>query len=271
MKFGIVIPFYGPRSAAEIARTGEEAGWDGFFFAETVWGWDAWVTLTGAAMVTERIRLGTILSPLSRMRPWKLASETATLDHLSNGRVTLGVGLGAVDTGFAEFGEVIDRKQRAELMDEGLDILTGLWAGQPFSYEGKHYQIQSFDRIKPEPPVQQPRIPIWVSGAFGYPKSMERVLRYDGVFPLVRSDDGWRMPDQSELRDLRQLLDQGAVDGQHIDIVIEGQTPADNAAAGEQVGPLAEAGATWWIEEFWTEPDIEKVKARVAAGPPAIG
>ena len=112
------------------------------------------MSLTAAAMQTESIRLGTLLTPLSRMRPWKLASETATLDQLSGGRVILAVGLGAVDTGFAAFGEETDRRKRAELLDEGLDILTGLWRGQPFAYSGKHYQVQECTFMPPPPPVQ---------------------------------------------------------------------------------------------------------------------
>src|SRR3712207_9453887 len=108
MGYGIVLPRGDARAAADLAREAEQAGWDGFFVWEPVWGIDAWVSLAAAAMVTERIRLGTMLTPLSRMRPWKLASETVTLDHLSGGRVILAVGLGAVDTGFAAFGEVTD-------------------------------------------------------------------------------------------------------------------------------------------------------------------
>src|SRR5574341_374940 len=104
------------RDARCTAREAEKAGWDGFFVAEPVWGIDAWVSLGAAAMATKRIRLGTMLTPVSRMRPWKLASETITLDHLSNGRVILAVGLGAIDTGFASFGEVTDRRTRAELL-----------------------------------------------------------------------------------------------------------------------------------------------------------
>src|SRR3990172_9740304 len=132
VKYGFVLPYGDARTAADLAYEAEKAGWDGFFVCEPVWGIDAWVALTAAAVRTERIRLGTMLSPISRMRPWKLASETATLDNLSNGRVILSVGLGAIDTGFEAFGEVTDRSMRAELLDEGLDILIGLWRGQPF-------------------------------------------------------------------------------------------------------------------------------------------
>src|SRR5512136_2286448 len=141
MKYGFILPRGDARTAAEFAHETEAAGWDGFFVWEPVWGIDAWVSLTAAAMRTRRIRLGAMLTPLSRMRPWKLASETAALDNLSNGRVILSV----------ELGEVTDRKTRAELLDEGLDILTGLWHGQPFSYKGKHYTIKETKFFLPPP------------------------------------------------------------------------------------------------------------------------
>src|SRR5919202_1949683 len=162
MKFGFVLPTGDARTAADFAHAAEQAGWDGFFVWEPVWGIDAWISLAAAAMRTEHIRLGTDLTPLSRMRPWKLASETVTLDHLSHGRVILSVGLGALDTGFECFGEVTDRRTRAELLDEGLEILTGLWEGQPFRYDGRHYRVQETNFMVPPPPAQRPRIPIWV-------------------------------------------------------------------------------------------------------------
>ena len=137
-KYGFVLPIGGPRDAADLAYEAEQDGWDGFFVWEPVWGFDAWVMLAAAAVRTGRIKLGTMITPVSRMRPWKLASETVALDHLSQGRLILSAGLGAINNGFAEFGEETDRKVRAELLDEGLEILTGLWKGQPFRYEGKH-------------------------------------------------------------------------------------------------------------------------------------
>jgi alkanesulfonate monooxygenase SsuD/methylene tetrahydromethanopterin reductase-like flavin-dependent oxidoreductase (luciferase family) len=155
LKYGFVLPSGDARTAADLARDAEVAGWDGFFVWEPVWGIDAWVSLTAAAMQTARIRLGTMLTPISRMRPWKLASETVTLDHLSGGRVIVAVGLGATDTGFAAFGEATDRKHRAELMDEGLDILTGLWQGQPFTYDGAHYKVQETSFNPPPPPTAE--------------------------------------------------------------------------------------------------------------------
>ena len=158
MNYGFVLPSGDARTAAEYAQVAEQAGWDGFFVWEPVYGWDAWIMLTAAAMRTTRIRLGTMITPLSRMRPWKLASETVTLDHLSGGRVTLTVGLGAIDVGFAEFGEETDRKTRAELLDEGLEIVTALWRGQPFTHDGKHYNVDGGHLLAPPlPPIQQPR------------------------------------------------------------------------------------------------------------------
>lgn len=276
MKYGFVLPSGDARAAAEMARATEAAGWDGFFVWEPVWGIDAWVCLTAAAMVTERIRLGTMITPVSRMRPWKLAGETATLDNLSGGRVILSVGLGATDTGFAEFGEITDRKTRAELMDEGLDILTGLWRGQPFSYEGTHYKIRPTEFMIPPSPIQQPRIPIWVVGAWNRPKSMARVLKYDGILPNPLTPEGDHRPLTTEdVRAIRAYVADNRTETTPFDIVAEGTTPGDrpDEAAGI-VQSWAEAGATWWIEAMWSifdQPDIEdSVRRRVEQGPPRI-
>jgi alkanesulfonate monooxygenase SsuD/methylene tetrahydromethanopterin reductase-like flavin-dependent oxidoreductase (luciferase family) len=276
MKYGFVLPCGDARTAADFAYDAEQAGWDGFYVWEPVWGIDAWVALTAAAMRTERIRLGTDLTPLSRMRPWKLASETATLDNLSNGRVILAVGLGAVDTGFAEFGEVTDRKTRAELLDEGLDILTGLWRGQPFSYDGKHYQIKPTEFMLPPPPVQQPRIPIWTVGAWPRPKSMRRVLRCDGILPCVIEDDGkWRDTTPDDIQAIKAFVEANRTEPGPFDIVIEGETPGDAPdQAAAIVGKWAGAGATWWLETRWELPrDAEGLKVareRVLQGPPRL-
>jgi hypothetical protein len=276
MKYGIVLPSGDARIAADFAYDAEQAGWDGFFVYETAWGIDAWVSLTAAAMRTERIRLGTDLTPLSRMRPWKLASETATLDNLSNGRVILAVGLGAIDTGFAEFGEVTDRKTRAELLDEGLDILTGLWRGQPFSYDGKHYQIKPTSFYPPPPPVQQPRIPIWVVGAWPRPKSMQRVLRCDGILPTVIGDDGQRRDvTPHDMLEIRDFVASKRTEATPFDIVMEGETPGDDPARARAiVRQWADAGATWWVETRWEVPrdadGLKIVRDRILQGPPRV-
>lgn len=270
MKYGFVLPGGDARTAAEYAHQAESAGWDGFFVWEPVWGVDAWVALTAAAMRTERIRLGTMVTPISRMRPWKLASETATLDNLSGGRVILSVGLGALDSGFEAFGEETDRKTRAELLDEGLDILTGLWRGQPFNYEGKHYKINESSFMPPPPPVQKPRIPIWVVGAWPRMKSMRRVLRYDGLLPNKINEKGHIgafSPD--DLREMKAFIEQNRTETTPFDFVVEGTTP-DPKKAAEKIRPWIDAGATWWIESMWEAPSQEAVLTRVKQGPPQV-
>lgn len=271
MKYGFVLPFGDARTVANLARDAEQAGWDAFFVWEPVWGIDAWVCLTAAAMVTEKIRLGTMLTALSRMRPWKLASETVTLDHLSGGRVMLAVGLGAIDTGFAEFGEVTDRKTRAELLDEGLDILTGLWRGQPFEYHGKHYHIKPTNFNVPPPPVQQPRIPIWVVGAWFSEKSMRRVLKYDGLLPNVMKDGKHVPATPEDIRAMKQYIDEHRIATTPFDIVWEGRTPGDNLKQAQSVvRPYADAGATWWNEANWEAQDLAPIRQRILQGPPRI-
>jgi hypothetical protein len=277
MRYGFVLPFCQPTDVAAAAVLAEEAGWDGVFVWEGIYGWDAWVSLAAAASRTARIRLGTMLTPLSRRKPWELAGQALSVDHLSGGRLTLSVGLGAVETGFAAFGEETERRTRAELLDEGLEVVTGLWGGQPFSYEGKHYRLQPTDFMPTPPPVQRPRIPIWVVGAWPRPKSMARVLRYDGILPNVFGPDG--QPKDAGAAEVREIAawvaEHRAPDAGPFDIVVEGQTPAgDPAAAAEQVAPWREAGATWWIDGLWSaqgQPDeIEQVGVRLRAGPPRV-
>jgi alkanesulfonate monooxygenase SsuD/methylene tetrahydromethanopterin reductase-like flavin-dependent oxidoreductase (luciferase family) len=274
MKYGFVLPWGDARTAADFAHEAEQSGWDGFFVWEPVWGIDAWVSLTAAAMRTERIRLGTMLSPLSRMRPWKLASETATLDNLTNGRVILSVGLGHLPTGFEEFGEVIDRKVRAELLDEGLEILTGLWRGQPFNYDGKHYKIKEIDHSSPPLPLQQPRIPIWVVGAWPHMKSMRRALRYDGLLPTTSIAQGESRPSRpEEIRDMKVFIDANSAEHLPFDIIMDGETPGDDhEKAALAIRQWADVGVTWWIETRWNEPRNSNGQAvarkRIHQGPP---
>jgi hypothetical protein len=277
MKFGFVLPKGDARTAADFAQQAEGSSWDGFFVWEPVWGIDAWINLTAAAMVTRKIRLGTMLSPLSRMRPWKIASETATLDNLSNGRVILSVGLGATNTGFDDFGEITDRKTRAQLLDESLQILTGLWSGKPFKHDGKHYQVNiSEDTFQPPPPpVQQPRMPIWVVGGWPSKKSMYRAIRYDGLLPAIIKESGQVSMDPirpNQLAEIKSFINENRESDIPMDIIVEGRTSEkEPAEAAQIVNSYREAGATWWIEALWDEPDLEKVFSRIKMGPPLSG
>ena len=266
-----------PRAIADLAREAEAAGWDGVFYWDGICvgdmdTYDPWVVMAAMAMRTERVRLGAILTPPARRRPWKLARETMTLDHLSGGRLVLPVGLGALDDGgFSKVGEPTDRKVRAGRLDEGLEILTGLWSGKPFSYEGEHYRLEEMTFLPP--PIQKPRIPIWVVGAWPSERSMRRALRYDGLLaakvggaatePGVTPDD---------IRAMREYVEENREAAGDYDIVWEGTTPGDDPArAAETVRPYAEAGATWWIESTWTPPnEPDDLRRRVEAGPPRV-
>lgn len=278
MKYGFVQPFSDPLMTVEYVQLAEAAGWDGFFVWEAIWGIDAWVTLGAAAAVTHKIYLGTMITPLSRMRPWKLASETLTLDHLSNGRAILSVGLGALDTGFEAFGEVTDRKTRAELLDEGLEIVTGLWRGQPIEYNGKHYHIRKHVFGAPPATIQQPRIPIWVVAGWPSEKSMARGLRYDGLLPnILRTVDGKRQSGSAgpdDIRAMRAYVDaRRGVSEKLMDIIVEGETPEDEPEkASSIIKTWEDAGATWWLEARWNLMDDkngpEIIRRRIVAGPP---
>ena len=169
VRTGVVISSGTSREFADLAVAAEQAGWDAIFTWEAVWGQDAWVTLTAAAMVTQRIRLGTLLTPLPRIRPWDLAGKVATLDALSGGRVQLAVGLGALHPGWLAFERDEGRRVRAEKLDEGLAVYDGLMRGQPFTFTGKHYQVQPTDFVPAPAPVQQPRVPVCVVGAYPSP------------------------------------------------------------------------------------------------------
>ncbi len=270
MQFGFILPFGDARTAAELAHIAEMEGWDGFFMWEPVWGIDPWVGLAAAAMRTSTIRLGTMLTPLPIRKPWKLASETATLDNLSGGRLILSVGLGAPETGFARFGEDTDRKRRAARLDEGLHVLTGLWAGQPFSFEGEYYHLQPTDFSVPPPPVQQPRIPIWVVGAYPSHKSMQRALRYDGLIPNVLDAEGKAGNVTLEaLPAIAKYVREHRANTDSYQIIAEGLTSgSDRPAAAAKVQPWQDAGATWWLESNWEEKDFAAIAHRVRQGPP---
>ncbi len=280
MKYGYVYPGGEARQAAECARAAEQSGWDGFFVWDPVWGVDPWVSLAAAAVLTERIRLGTMISPLSRQRPWTVAGATATLDRLSGGRLILSVGLGAPETGFARFGEETDRKIRAELLDESLEIITRLWSGQPFDYSGKHYRVSGeISFLPPLPPIQTPRIPIWVVGGWPREKSMRRVLRFDGLLPNKLNVQGGQEKIQPEdIRQMKAYIEERRGTDAPFDIVMEGETPgAEPQKAADIVRPWAEAGATWWLDASWGETDHmwepaaqERILARIRLGPPRV-
>jgi alkanesulfonate monooxygenase SsuD/methylene tetrahydromethanopterin reductase-like flavin-dependent oxidoreductase (luciferase family) len=272
MKYGFVIPGGDVKDHLEIGKEIEAAGWDAVFVADGVYGTDPWISLAALAAHTERVRLGPLLTPVSRRRPWKLASETATLDRLSDGRVILCVGLGATDTGFDQVGEATDRKIRAELLDEGLELLTLFWAGKPFAFSGKHYRV-NWDNSWSYTPVQSPRIPIWVVGAWPRKASVRRALRYDGLLAARMTEDS-RFVDVTpeDVREIKAFAGDYRATDAPIDIIVEGITPGNDAVKAEEIlVPLAQAGVTWWIESMWDVPGgMSAVRERIEQGPPRI-
>lgn len=278
MQYGFVIEGGDVHTISELAEEADAAGWDGVFIADAMdigmknvppWPWfDPWIVLAAIAMRTKRIRIGTMITPVPRRRPWKLARETVTLDHLSNGRLTLGVGLGAAehDGGFYKVGEAMDLKVRAQRLDEGLAIMAGLWSGEPFSFSGEHYSVQEMTMLPP--PVQSPRIPIWVPGVWLKPKSMQRALRWDGIIPQKYKSMERMTP--GEVQELKQFVDEHRAQTTPFDIVVGGQTPGGNRKQGiKKVGPFEKAGATWWLESLMTS-SWEKLRKRVKQGPPRL-
>ena len=307
MKYGLDLPnmrqLADPKLLAEVAREAEEAGWDSVFVFDSLysesWGTagppptaDPWIALAAMAAATERVLLGPMIAPLSRHKPWKLARETVTLDHLSNGRLVLPVGLGFTgDGGYANDGEELDRKTRAEMLDEALAILDGLWSGEPFSFQGEHYNVEEMTFLPK--PVQSPRIPVWVVGAWPRPKSMRRAARWDGVLPVLQPKGA--VANEPSPQDVgRELRERGAYLGMAVeqiaevrdfvaaerdasapfDIVIEGwSSTSDPRRAAARISEYERAGATWWLESvfswlFLPPHDIERMRHRIRQGPP---
>ncbi len=266
MRYGAVIPAGTAVEQLELAVLAEQTGWDGLFVWEAAYGPDPWSLLSAIAVRTSRIRLGTMLTPLPWRRPWKVASQVATLDQLSAGRAILAVGVGATDTELPDTGEVTGLRDRADLLDEGIDLIRTLWDGGT-SYHGQHYRYQTGRRDLTEAvqPVQQ-RIPIWVVGVWPAQRSMRRALRCDGIIPQYRAESE---PGPQDARAVRTWLSEnGARPG--FDVIADGETPAsDPAAAAAHAARWAAAGCTWWLETRWS--DRAEFRARLEAGPPRPG
>lgn len=277
MKYGIITSFGTVHDYLTMAREAEAAGWDGVFAWDDISVdrgdvFDPWVVLGAMAAVTERVTLGAMIFSLPRRRPWKVARESITLDHLSNGRLVLPVGLGGTwDGGYARVStEDPSRRIRAEKLDECLEILDLAWSGETVSYGGTHYQMRDlrFDR-----PIQRPRIPIWPVGAWPYPRSLRRAARWDGV--IVSDKSG---ASENEEGTPAVVAEVAAWMGDHrdpdapFDIVIEGETSGvDHEADRAQLEPMAAAGATWFIESRWaSDQSADTLRERIRRGPPRL-
>jgi alkanesulfonate monooxygenase SsuD/methylene tetrahydromethanopterin reductase-like flavin-dependent oxidoreductase (luciferase family) len=250
VKRGIFLPPFDelvdPRTLVELAELAEEQGWDGFFLWDHIAYRapvravaDPWVALAAIACATEKLRLGPMVTPLSRRRVQKVARETVTLDRLSGGRLTLGVGLGGANNIELEpFGEEVDARKRAQLLDERLERLTEFWGGE----------------FEP-PPVQEPRIPVWVAARWPNRRPVRRAARWDGLFVIDLPGPDAVEEFATEVPDLR------AGNDDPFDLVVEIPIGADPA-------PWEAAGATWILTDFGSpQPRQAEVRDAIETGP----
>ncbi|MCX5254306.1 LLM class flavin-dependent oxidoreductase [Streptomyces canus] len=252
-----------PRVVARLAADAEEAGWDGcFVWDQLCWREpvrqvaDPWIALAAIATVTERIRLGPMVSALPRRRPAKVARESATLDRLSAGRLTLGVGLGS-DRFAGELsrtGEELDARRRGRMLDESLAILAAAWSGEPVHHRGEHYTVDDLAFLPR--PVQRPGVPVWAAGFPGNAKPIRRAARLDGFFPA-----NLEHPDQlAEVVGSLTALRQGRMASYDI---------AVGLPLGVDPDPYARAGATWWLPELEPGVRLDTVRGVLRDGPAA--
>jgi alkanesulfonate monooxygenase SsuD/methylene tetrahydromethanopterin reductase-like flavin-dependent oxidoreductase (luciferase family) len=269
MKFGLDVPttetYADPRLLAQLAVDAETAGWDGFFVWDVLSGLDPWIALTAITLQTSRIKIGFMIMPLARHRPWLVAKRLADLDRLSQGRVICTVGLGYLDDDFAAFGEEPDPIIRAQKLDEGLTILDGLWGQELFSFSGAHYTLNEITLVPR--PVQSPRIPLWVAGGWPRRAPFRRAARWDGVvFKSIHHETR----EWLTLDDFRTGL--AYVQAQRtwqtpFAVIMSGDTSGDRQHARAKVRAFHEAGATWWVEEGlgWS---VEEFHEYIRNGPP---
>ena len=256
---------------AEFASLAEEADWDGFFIWDHL-EWpgsepavDPWVALAAIAVGTDRIRLGTMITPVPRRDIVKLARETVSVDRLSGGRLVLGVGLGwETIPEWDSFGHESDKRVRGDMLDEGLGVLAALWSGDPVEHEGTHYRVSTQGMA---PPVQQPRIPVWVGGGWPAKKPFRRAARWDGAMPISQNVMAGEDLTPSDISEVRAFIDTERIDASPFDVVKGGSTV--DASDTERPEAYRTAGATWWLESIvpWGN-SLEAVKERIRSGPP---
>lgn len=261
MRYAIALPAFGPFAdpipLADLAADAEAAGWEGIFLWDTITTSnpipvaDSWIALAAIASRTRTLRLGAMVTPLARRRPWKVVREAITLDHLSRGRLIVGVGVGDGRTEFGDLGEETDLKVRAAMLDEGLEILSGLWSGEPFQYEGTHYHIRQAQFLPR--PLQTPRIPIWTAGLWPRKAPFRRAARWDGVFPLGQDLPYTAMMSPDDVRAVvdyvRQLRAEAGLAHQPFDVAHSGISSGTGWKSDSELAQTyAAAGVTWWVE-----------------------
>jgi probable F420-dependent oxidoreductase len=264
VRYGICLANIGtysdPNVGVRLAEAAEASGWDGVFIWDHlafVWGppaADPWITLAAIAAATSHVRVGTAVTPVARRRPQVLANQVATLDVLSRGRVIFGAGLGGSESEFGKFGEPTDPRLRAEMLDEGLDLMRRLWSGEEVTHRGEHYTV---DGVTLAPTPMQDRLPVWIGG--NRPASLRRAGRWDGWLADSADPTGMTLTPDDIARSIEQI---GR--GEGFEVAVLGQSDRGDPAAYEH------AGATWWLENLHDmRGSLEEVVSLVERGPPA--
>jgi hypothetical protein len=275
MKFGVALPYCSAQAAVRMAKLAEETGWDGCFMGDAIWCEDPMICLTAAAVATSRIRLGTMVVPAPLRHPWKLASESIALERLSGGRLTLGLGAGAIYMGWHAFPDVAtDAKARAGMLDETIDILTLFFLRKPFDYAGKYFHLKLTkldEQYYPPAPIQQPRIPLWVAAQWPRKKPMERILKCDGVIVEKAAKEGGNGEiTPADIAGIRKHVELNRTLTTPFDIVVNGNTSdMEEDRVREKLLPLRSAGVTWWVEGFWDKSE-DQATERIRQGPPSL-
>ncbi len=262
MRYGICLANIGtyadPNVGVRLAEAAEASGWNGVFIWDHlafVWGppsADPWITLAAIAAATSRVHVGTAVTPVARRRPQVLANQVATLDVLSGGRVIFGAGLGGSESEFGKFGEPTEPKERAAMLDEGLDLLQRLWTGEEVTHRGEHYTV---DGVTLAPTPVQKRLPVWIGG--NRPASLRRAERWDGWLADSADPTGMTLTPDDIARSIEQI---GR--GDDFEVAVLGQSDRGDPAA------YAAAGATWWLENVHDmRGSLDEVLKLVSAGP----
>jgi alkanesulfonate monooxygenase SsuD/methylene tetrahydromethanopterin reductase-like flavin-dependent oxidoreductase (luciferase family) len=279
MQFAMYVPnfdtFGSVQTLVKLARAAEATGWDGFFLwdhllpdADSRLGpvADPWIALTAITGATSRLRIGAMITPFPRRRPWKLARETVTLDHYSAGRLIVGAGIGGDWwREYSAVGEARDDRTRAAMLDEGLDVLTGLWTATPFTYKGTHYTIEDAHFLPA--PHQTPRIPIWIAGVWPGTRPFRRAARWDGIIPTGR----FGTPSPDDIRQMCAYIASHRTATTPFEVAFQGR--ANDVAVAERstyVTEYANAGVTWWLEQVWPDVALAEVQSIIDQGPPSL-
>jgi alkanesulfonate monooxygenase SsuD/methylene tetrahydromethanopterin reductase-like flavin-dependent oxidoreductase (luciferase family) len=260
MRFGLDVPIDGaysdPRLLASMAAEAEAAGWDGFFLQDVLASADSvsdpWISLAGVALSTSRMRIGIMLTPLARRLPWEAARQAATIDHLSGGRLVFGAGLGYSEADFTPFGGQWDARVRAARLDEALDVVAGLWTGEPFSHTGQHFVLD--DVVLRPAPLQRPRVPVWVAAGWPRRRPLQRASRWDGVYLMTFHQGTGELLRPEDIAAVRAATSTPEI--------------AFNAVPTSDMRAFADAGGTWLVELAPETGGPAAYRDRIRRGPP---